>query len=511
MTATSARTALCAVLALSACARAPLVSEIAGDVAPPVTVRELPVTTASDIARAELLVGERLLDAGRPELATPHFRNAVAEDPAFAYAWLNLAFAAQSAHDYKSSLDAAAARLDGKSVAESLLVDIGRTFLDNDRTRRRELAQTLTSVYPDVARAWLVLGNGWVALARHEEARAAYRRALSLDRRLFAAHAALGGSFLFGEPRDRAMAQQAMQGAIAVATTAAERAKGYELLGDVHRASGQLAEARDAYARAAAEDATLAVATLKQGHIESFLDDQPAARAAYDRAVAGARGGQRVAYANYRAFTHVHAEDPRRAIAELRRLADSADRMDVPAAEVPGLRAFTLSNAATIGLHHGLLDEATRDIDALAAAMRADAAMTRDTAYARQQESAILLWEGRLAARRGDFALARRKAEAYRALVEHEGNPRRLEAYHALLGLVALRAHEDARAVEEFRQASRTDEYARYLLAIALENAGRPEEARRLFREVAEWNFNSVGFALVRRDAMRRGGVMTMK
>ena len=34
--------------------------------------------------------------------------------------------------------------------------------------------------------------------------------------------------------------------------------------------------------------------------------------------------------------------------------------------------------------------------------------------------------------------------------------------------------------------------------------AGNGEEAKRLFAEVATWNFNSVGFALVRRDARER-------
>ncbi len=48
--------------------------------------------------------------------------------------------------------------------------------------------------------------------------------------------------------------------------------------------------------------------------------------------------------------------------------------------------------------------------------------------------------------------------------------------------------------------------YIRYHLALAEEGAGNSAEAKKLFREVSEWNFNSVGFALVREDAAAKAG-----
>jgi Tfp pilus assembly protein FimV len=74
-----------------------------------------------------------------------------------------------------------------------------------------------------------------------------------------------------------------------------------------------------------------------------------------------------------------------------------------------------------------------------------------------------------------------------------------------------MREHDAVKAAAEYREADLTDDYVRYQLALALEASGHAEDARRLFREVAEWNFNSVGFALSRRDAIRRGGVVTMR
>jgi hypothetical protein len=58
--------------------------------------------------------------------------------------------------------------------------------------------------------------------------------------------------------------------------------------------------------------------------------------------------------------------------------------------------------------------------------------------------------------------------------------------------------------VEHYRSANLADEYTRYHLALALEGAGQTEEAKKIFAEVATFNFNSVGFALVRADALKR-------
>jgi hypothetical protein len=45
---------------------------------------------------------------------------------------------------------------------------------------------------------------------------------------------------------------------------------------------------------------------------------------------------------------------------------------------------------------------------------------------------------------------------------------------------------------------------------VATEGAGDVAQAKTLFREVAEYNFNAVGFALVRKDAIQKAGGGTL-
>lgn len=487
-----------AFVASSAYAQGVTVSEQAGSVA---RTDEIPVTTASSAARAHFTVGERLLDHGRPREAREHFRLAVEQDPTFAYGYLNLAAAAASAQEFKENLDRAAGALTGKSEGERLLVEINRTFLDNNAERRVALAQTLVKKHAGSPRAWITLGNAQGALNRHELAREAYGRAIALDPSMFLAQSALGFSYLFSEPRDFAKAKQHMEKAIAADP---REAKGYEQLGDVYRALNQLEQARDAYAQAVEKDPKLAVAVLKKGHINSFLGNYAEARAAYDAAIADGKEAEKTTYGVFRAYTAVHAAQPAAALEELTAVARSAEKT-VPSKQINGAKAFALVSAVQIALHNDLLDDAERLLKMYAPVVRRDAQAVNDANNSRLTEAAVLSWESQLAARRGDFAKALAKANEHKRLVENDQNPRRLETYHSLLGLIELRKKDFAQAIPHYREADLTDVYQKYHLAVALDGAGQSADARKLFQDVASFNFNSVGFALTRRDAMKRG------
>jgi tetratricopeptide (TPR) repeat protein len=126
--------------------------------------------------------------------------------------------------------------------------------------------------------------------------------------------------------------------------------------------------------------------------------------------------------------------------------------------------------------------------------------------FSRIQEAQLAYFEGQLAAHRGDYAGAVRLAKRNADLVRNQQNPRRLETYHDLMGLIFFLQRKYAQAVAEYRQADLTNMYSKYHLALALDGAQQKDEARKLFKEVGEWNFNNVGYALVRKDALARAG-----
>jgi tetratricopeptide (TPR) repeat protein len=487
---------LALVVVVAACGRYETGEETAA------AVEEIPVTTASVKALGHFRVGQKALDVGRGQQAREHFEAAVGEDPRFAYAYLNIAAAAPSTQVFKENLDLAAQNLDGKSDAERLLVEISQTFVDNNAERRVELAQQLVEIYPNSPRAWLTLAGIQGGLNRHQEARASMEKALQLNSEMMAAHSAMGLSYLFNEPKDFTKAQVAIERCIELDP---QEAKGYEYLGDVHRAMKDLEGAAQQYTTAMEVDPGLVQVAVKTGHVNSFLGSFDEARAAYDTAVDGAKEATKAFYANYRAFTHLHQGDPAGALQELHELYDAIDEM-MPANQADGPKIFTLTNAAVIALHNNLFEASEGILVERAEVVRANAAMVGNEDFARQQEANILLWKGQLAARQGDFETARSDAEENRALLENDTNPRRFEGYHGLMGLIELLAGNHSQAVEHYRQANLNSMYVNYHLALAEEGAGNSEVAGALFKEVAEWNFNSVGYALVRADAMGRTG-----
>jgi tetratricopeptide (TPR) repeat protein len=326
---------------------------------------------------------------------------------------------------------------------------------------------------------------------------------MALDPALAAAPFAMGTSYLFNEPRDFAQAEKYYRQAIALEPGEDNY---WWTLGDVYRATNRLQEASEYYKRATLLDPHDGTAPVKLGHVDSFLGRYDTARSDYDRGIANAEAAAKPFLANYRTFTWVHAGEPKTAVQALEKLAADSDTMDVPADQRQGAKVFALTNAAQIALHTGLDNDAGRVIGKLAAALRANAKIVGTEEFSRIQEAQIAYQEGQLAARRGDYARALTLAQKNSDLVAKQQNPRKMENYHDLLGLISLSQKKYADAVAQYREADLTNMYTKYHLALSLEGAGQKDEARRIFKEVGSWNFNTAGFALIRKDALARAG-----
>lgn len=460
---------------------------------------EIPITTASNQAFNLYLEGQYLFDVGRGVQARQKFLAAAEADPDFALAYYGVSNAALSFAEYQGSLDSAVQHSEGISEGEKLMIGVNRSFLTNDSAAGLAMAGELTAAYPESARAWIVLAGMQANENDNEGARKSYMKALSLDNASAGALTGITTNYFLGEPKDFAAAEMWANKLIAAYP---DEAKGHEWLGDIRRAQNDLGAALKAYQKASEVDPTLELAAHKRGHVNSFMGNIPAARAAYDEAIAMAPVETKASYAVYKGFTNIHGGDTGAAIDELEALADEIPAMGTPEDQVKGLQVFALSSAAFAAMHAGLFDRAQAIVERRNAIQMEIAADVGTDDARRLVEANNHMFLGLLAAYQGDSEGATAEANAIADLVEGDDNPRKMEAAYWVLGVSALRAEDFAQAVEHLQQADHANNMlVRYHLAQAHEGAGNNDEAMRLYGEIAVYNFNSVGFALTGRDA----------
>ena len=460
---------------------------------------QIPITTTSEKARTLYAQGEYLLDVGRGIQAREKFQAASENDPSFALAYYGLSNTALSFEEFQDSIDAALKHSEGISAGEKMMIEINKSFATNDPATGLVMAQQLVSEFPDSARARIVLAGMQANQNENVEARASQQKALELEPEMAAALTGLATNNLFGEPKDFTAAETWANKFI---TTYPTEAKGYEILGDIKRAQNDLAAALDAYNLASQLDPQLELAAHKRGHVNSFLGNIAEARAAYDEAIAMAPIESKASSAIYKGFTNIHGGDIPAAIDELVALSLQIESMGTPADQVKGMQVFALSSAAFAAMQAGLFDRAGPLV-----VRRNELQMEISEDVGTDDARRILMancqfFDGMLAAFQGDSVGAAEHAEAIALLVENDKDPRKLEGAHWILGKSALQAGEFATAVTELRLADYANNmFVRYHLALAEEGVGNTEEAKKLFSEVATFNFNSVGFALVGKDA----------
>lgn len=470
----------------------------------PMTDSGIPLSTNSDAVFAMYQKARKFADRGDFVLANQAARQLTEAYPDFAGGWLMLSNTSLSGQQFvqasKRAMETAEA---GGTAGEQIWAAINRDFVANNTDKALDRAVELTATYPHAGRGWIVLAGVQSARAEHEAARKSLLKALELTPTLTVAYTTLGLSYLNNTPRDLGLAERYLLRAVDLQS---DEDNAWINLGDLRRAAGHLEQARSDYTKAMILDPENAIAPVKRGHVNSFLGHYGQARSDYDAGIRVAKELSRVTLTNYRAFVSLHEGKHHAAVAELEALLASISTLEMPDDQKWGARIFTLTNLADLGFHYQMHDLATACVDQLTEALLRMGEASEDPDFARGQKAFAAYWRGKLAARSGRFEDALAYATQYQLLLEGDANPRSMELYQELLGLTALLQHHYEAAITHYRQANLStsagsgDIKNAYMLAQALAGAGYREESADQLRKIADWNFNSVWFAMLRKS-----------
>lgn len=459
-------------------------------------------TTKSAEAREHFNAGYGAFEMQRNVDAEAHFDKAIAADPGFASAYMIKALVTGSTKGFNDNLAKAVSYAGNASPGEQLLIKSFQKGNDGDLAGRLAKLKKLTAMHPDSARALMFEAQAHTAGNDREATVAALKKAINLDPTVSAAHMQLGNAYMFMEPKNFGKAEKHFMKAVELSPN---EQNPHDLLGDVHRSTGNLKAAYKDYTRASELAPSLGSPIQQRGHVNTFMGNFDAARADYARSamLEDARGSNIGGfYMVYHAIVNLHEGNPAAAIAELKTLAAKADASN--ADNKMDLKINALFNAMMIATNSGDA-QASSLVSKVASLLRQEGKELGGAQQIAAREATIAYREGLLAARNGEDATVQAKAKDFKRHVANNTNPRKHERLHELLGMSALYNKDYAGAVKHLSAGDVVNDVStKYYLAKAHDKNGNSAEAMRLYKELAAFNFNDANYAMMRSKVLAK-------
>jgi len=116
------------------------------------------------------------------------------------------------------------------------------------------------------------------------------------------------------------------------------------------------------------------------------------------------------------------------------------------------------------------------------------------------QEAFRHYWDAMASATAGDYEGAVAKEEMIKTTLESSNDINKLRPYHRVHAYVNYQQGNYEKALEHMAELDVDNVYDKYWMAKGQKMAGNEEKAMEMFKEISTYNFNSVGFALIRNE-----------
>jgi tetratricopeptide (TPR) repeat protein len=120
------------------------------------------------------------------------------------------------------------------------------------------------------------------------------------------------------------------------------------------------------------------------------------------------------------------------------------------------------------------------------------------------QKAQLLSQQAILAALEGNFDMAKSKAEESKTVVDPITDPGKLDGYEFTIGFINLKQKNASDAIPHFEKPRMNSILTKYYLAQAYEAKGNKDKAMSLYREISDYNFNGLDYALVRGEVKKK-------
>ncbi|ANE51315.1 tetratricopeptide repeat protein [Flavisolibacter tropicus] len=455
------------------------------------------VNSTSNEAVTAFNEGLHWSDIGDDKKARTFLQTAIDRDANLAVAYMYKALAQPTFEGYATALQQAKEHLATAGDWDKLFYTLLETRLTDDVAKRMATAQEMVTKFPNIARSYHELGNAYSDRDEIDKARTAYMKAIELSPSWISGHYDIAQSYLNRDPKDLKQAETHAQHAVSLAPTSASP---NILLGDVYRAQSQWDKAAACYSKAIQLDPKMPTAYIKRGHVNNFAGKYDEARKDYKLANEYDEEAPMSAMP-YIAYTYAYQGQLPQAI---KMLQDEATKLGSSTTKgKTDLQFGLLQSAAYMAFHNMDAKSLNAVVDQWEPVYKELAQKVGTDEMSRYQQAEMLYWRGLADVLNGNYDKAKANAEEIKKTVDPISNPHKLDNYHSLLGQIAFHKKEYKQAVTEFDQTNPTDTYAKYWRAKAYEKAGQKDKAKMLYKELANYNFNDIGNALVRTEVKK--------
>lgn len=453
---------------------------------------KMPVTSSSEAALENYWQGIALTDKLRFPDARPFFEQAVAEDPNFAVAYLNLAGTLGSAKAFFDNLEKAKSVMDKASEAERMwILGVDAGFV-GDPKKQFELYGKLVKNYPNDERAHNLLGVYYFGQQEYDKAAEQFNAAVKIAPEYSQPYNMLGYSNRFLKKYDEA--EKAFKKYIELIP---DDPNPYDSYAEFLMKVGRFEESNEQYRKALEFDPTFAASYIGIATNNNFLGRYEEARSAaqelFDHAV---NDGQRRGAHFAKAVSYVDQGDYDNAIKEYEKQMVFAKQIN-DAANMSG----DLVGIGNLMMEKGDPDAALANYT-LARDVVQESELTDE--FKANNQLFFVFNECKVALKKGDLAKAKDNQKKYAAQAEANQSRFQIWASHQLAGMIALQEKDYQRAITELKQSNLLNMKNLYRLVEAYKGVADTDNAKKTCEELVKYNqLNSINYGLTRHKAKK--------
>ncbi len=437
---------------------------------------KIPISTASEAARADFVKGRALAENLRLEDSRAFFRRAVAKDPGFALAHLSLATSAPTGKEFFEHLDHAVALADKVSPGERLTILGAQAGANANPARQLELYRKLVAEYPKDERARFLLGGAYFGRQEYDAAIEEYRQATGIAADFAPAYNIMG--YAYRTAGRYAEAEQAFKKYIGLIP---DDPNPYDSYAELLMKMGRFDESIAQYRTALEVNPQFAPSYVGIATNLMFQGKYDASRAEARKLAEAARNdGEKRAAMFATTVTYLEEGKTDLALAELEK--------QYALGESSGDAGAMAGDATSMG---DVLLETGKPAEALERFEQAVEVVAASSLSAEVKENSNLLHRfnrARVATATGDLATAKREAAAFLREAEAKQNPLQVRLGHEAAGLIALAEKDWDRALAHLGQANLQDPYNLYRQGLAYEAKGDRAKAESKFASAVGFN-----------------------